>query len=103
MDKKKKLEKEKKEKKEFQVVVDQKRCKSCGICVALCPKSVLELTYPEFKCEPVRMKDCIGCLMCELHCPDFAIVCNPKESGKGVAKTDEVESGKERTDKVKRS
>lgn len=69
---------EKKPKKEFEIVVDPMRCKSCGICVALCPKQVLELTYPEFHCEPVRMKDCIGCLMCEQHCPDFAILCHPK-------------------------
>jgi len=76
-------------KKRFRIVVDPKRCKSCGICVALCPKNVLELTYPDFRCEPVRMDDCIGCLMFEQHCPDFAILCYPDEGvddpGEGAA------------------
>jgi len=83
---------EKKTKKEFKIVVDTKRCKSCGICVALCPKQVLELTYPGFHCEPVRMKDCIGCLMCEQHCPDFAILCHPK--GPAVKKGNQEEGRK---------
>lgn len=68
----------KKQKKEFDVQVDIKRCKGCGICVALCPKQVLELKFPEVKCHVARVQDCIGCLMCEMHCPDFAITCNPK-------------------------
>ena len=77
------VDKPTKEKKEFQVSVDIKRCKGCGICVALCPKKVLELKYPELKCEVARGDDCIGCLMCEMHCPDFAIVCSPKEKKEG--------------------
>ncbi len=69
----------KKVKKEFAVTVAEKRCKGCGICIELCPKKVLELAYPQMKCRVVRIQDCIGCLMCELHCPDFAILCKPKE------------------------
>lgn len=87
-------EKEKKPKKEFDVRVDTKRCKGCGICVALCPKQVLELRYPEVKCEVVRVQDCIGCLMCEMHCPDFAIVCHPKEKGGPTDEADQMRSGK---------
>ncbi len=74
----------KKVKKEFDVTVAEKRCKGCGICIELCPKNVLELAYPEMKCKVVRVRDCIGCLMCELHCPDFAILCEPKESSQAV-------------------
>jgi 2-oxoglutarate ferredoxin oxidoreductase subunit delta len=47
-------------------------CKSCGICVAFCPKGVIgkdETGAPEIL-HPDR---CIGCRFCELHCPDFAI------------------------------
>jgi 2-oxoglutarate ferredoxin oxidoreductase subunit delta len=47
-------------------------CKQCGICVAFCPKDALERDpdgFPRWK-NPVT---CIGCRMCELRCPDFAI------------------------------
>jgi 2-oxoglutarate ferredoxin oxidoreductase subunit delta len=47
-------------------------CKSCGICVALCPKKVYDANEAG---GPVvaRPDDCIGCRVCEVHCPDFAM------------------------------
>ena len=47
-------------------------CKSCDICVKLCPERclrlnderIVELTHPE---------KCTGCRLCEWLCPDFAI------------------------------
>jgi len=47
-------------------------CKGCGICVAFCPKNVLELNCKD-KSEAVRIEDCIACMKCELRCPDLAI------------------------------
>jgi 2-oxoglutarate ferredoxin oxidoreductase subunit delta len=47
-------------------------CKRCGICVAFCPKNVLE-AGPEGHPVPAHPEDCIRCHMCELRCPDFAI------------------------------
>ncbi|RLB07088.1 MAG: 4Fe-4S ferredoxin [Deltaproteobacteria bacterium] len=47
-------------------------CKRCGICVAFCPEEVLaqdEAGYPYAK----NPEACIGCMWCELRCPDFAI------------------------------
>ena len=53
-------------------------CKSCGICVAFCPKEVLAMDENRriFAKAPEK---CIACHMCELRCPDFAI--NVEEAG----------------------
>ena len=56
---------------EKSLTVDKNWCKGCGICVAFCPKNVLEI-----KDGKVNIKDleaCIQCGQCELRCPDFAI------------------------------
>jgi 2-oxoglutarate ferredoxin oxidoreductase subunit delta len=54
------------------ISLDLGLCKACGICVVLCPRRVFDrddLGYPGI----VRHEDCTQCLICELHCPDFAI------------------------------
>ena len=53
------------------LIINEKWCKGCGVCVALCPKKVLEIK--DEKCSPERPEDCIGCRICETHCPDLAI------------------------------
>lgn len=52
--------------------VRQDLCKGCGICVAFCPKHVLELSEDE-KCVVKRVEDCTACKLCEMRCPDLAI------------------------------
>ena len=47
-------------------------CKGCGICVAFCPKNVLELNEKD-KLVVDAAEACIVCKMCELRCPDMAI------------------------------
>ena len=54
------------------ITINQKLCKSCGICVAFCPKKVLGL-QPGKKAEVVDPEACIACRMCQLRCPVFAI------------------------------
>lgn len=60
------------------IVVDNERCKGCGVCVASCPCDVLALSsevngkgYPV-----VRMahpEACTGCASCGVICPDSCI------------------------------
>jgi len=60
----------------WEITVNSKWCKKCGLCVEFCPRQVLEMK------EVPSVKDaerCIGCLMCEMHCPDFAISVKRRE------------------------
>ncbi|MBR9982643.1 MAG: 4Fe-4S binding protein [Desulfatitalea sp.] len=52
--------------------IQREWCKGCGICVAFCPKQVLEMDACD-KAVAVRLEDCIACEMCALRCPDLAI------------------------------
>jgi len=47
-------------------------CKSCDICVKLCPERCLRLNA-ERVVELAQPEKCTGCRLCELLCPDFAI------------------------------
>lgn len=54
------------------IEINRDWCKGCRICVAFCPKNVLELDA-EGKAAVARPDDCIWCGDCEVRCPDLAI------------------------------
>jgi len=60
------------------IYVDAELCKSCKICMSVCPKNVFDITNKVNKkgynyIEAVRPGDCIACKKCERSCPDFAL------------------------------
>lgn len=60
------------------VEVLREYCKSCGLCVNICPKKILAIgDKPNQKgYYPVEVTDqsqCIGCAMCGVICPDLAL------------------------------
>jgi 2-oxoglutarate ferredoxin oxidoreductase subunit delta len=60
------------------VQLDLELCKACGVCIELCPEKVFDrdkLGNPVL----ARPDDCSQCLLCELHCPDFAIEVRRRE------------------------
>ena len=72
-------------KRERRLQVYHSWCKRCGICWAFCPKQALEQDpqgYPRYR-DP---KACVGCRMCELRCPDFAIEVVEEERGDAPGK-----------------
>ena len=52
--------------------INEKLCKQCCSCSALCPKQVLEQSYGSYP-KVAHLDACIGCKLCALRCPDFAI------------------------------
>jgi NAD-dependent dihydropyrimidine dehydrogenase PreA subunit len=56
-----------------QVIINDQRCRSCGICYKLCPVDVLGADAPLYKAKVVEIDKCTGCRLCELLCTDFAV------------------------------
>jgi 2-oxoglutarate ferredoxin oxidoreductase subunit delta len=58
------------------VIIDEDRCKGCGLCVSVCPQHILKLSDDRFNAKgyrPVEVTDrdqCTGCAMCATICPD---------------------------------
>ncbi len=60
------------------IYIDKDLCKSCKLCIRICPKNVYELSGNVNKkgyeyMAAARPEDCIQCKLCEKFCPDFAI------------------------------
>ena len=62
------------------IVIDQDRCKGCGLCTLACPYELVRMSE-RFNAKGYRpaeftdLKDkCIGCANCATMCPDIVIV-----------------------------
>ena len=60
------------------VYIDKELCKSCRICMSICPKDVFEITNHVNKkgynyVAALHEENCITCRQCENSCPDFVI------------------------------
>lgn len=57
----------------YALTIEPKRCKGCALCVHSCPTEILVLNGTG-KIEVTDIQKCIFCRLCEMRCPDFAIV-----------------------------
>mgnify|MGYP005845324361 CR=1 FL=1 len=55
------------------IVVNERWCKGCGICIAMCPVQVFDAEPVTGKARLAQPERCTGCGNCELYCPDYAI------------------------------
>jgi 2-oxoglutarate ferredoxin oxidoreductase subunit delta len=60
------------------IVVDQQYCKGCYLCISQCESDVLNISKNRnakgyLVTEASDPDKCIGCMRCELICPDMAI------------------------------
>jgi len=61
------------------IIIDETRCKGCGLCTIVCPKKLVSLSdTPNSQgytialfCDSGR---CTGCTLCAEMCPDVAIM-----------------------------
>lgn len=61
------------------IVVDEDRCKGCGLCTTVCPYDLVQIAdhfnakgyRPAAQVDPKG--ECTGCAMCAMMCPDVAI------------------------------
>lgn len=58
---------------------DGERCKSCGLCVSVCPKQIIKISKNKMNSKgynPAQITEkekCIGCASCAMICPDCVI------------------------------
>ena len=57
-----------------EVIIYATWCKSCRICVELCPTGVLAMAADEDVPSIVAPEKCTACHFCDTHCPDLALV-----------------------------
>ncbi|MCP4726448.1 MAG: ferredoxin family protein [bacterium] len=70
--------------KNYQIFIDERLCKGCDICVELCGKDVFTVSEQINKKGyyvplPTKIENCSGCMICELICPEIAVIVEEEE------------------------
>ena len=53
--------------------IEAKGCRSCSLCVEVCPTKVFDLEPSSQVAQANRSSDCIGCFSCEYICPSHCV------------------------------
>lgn len=79
------------------IIIDEKTCNSCGLCIKLCPGDLLALDPKTKKAFIWDNSDCWNCLVCVKHCPVDAITLKLPKS---IAPYDATLTPEMRKDKI---
>ncbi|MCX6053805.1 MAG: 4Fe-4S dicluster domain-containing protein [Chloroflexi bacterium] len=68
------------------IIVNEKFCKGCELCVASCPQAVLGLVNDHITAKgyhPAALiaEGCTGCAICSIVCPEAAITVFREKTG----------------------
>ncbi|MBQ9949638.1 MAG: 4Fe-4S binding protein [Clostridia bacterium] len=61
------------------VIINEEKCKGCGLCVRACPKKIMALSQTKLNSkgyhpsEVTDMAACVACASCARTCPDAVI------------------------------
>jgi 2-oxoglutarate ferredoxin oxidoreductase subunit delta len=61
-----------------EIVIDEKYCKGCFLCIAVCPQKVLARGEKRSRAgyslpRVENLEACVSCTLCEMTCPDLAL------------------------------
>ncbi len=62
------------------IVINDDWCKGCELCIDVCPRPKVFAVSDQVNSKGYRrifiddLSQCTGCLLCELMCPDLAII-----------------------------
>lgn len=56
-----------------EVLIEEARCRSCAICIDVCPTQVLAAAPRTRKAVVAAIGKCTACRLCEVLCPDWAV------------------------------
>ena len=57
--------------------IDYGKCSKCGQCIRICPMDVLRRDGETKRPFIAYLSDCQSCFLCELYCPEEAIMVTP--------------------------
>ena len=68
------------------VKINSERCKSCGLCIHICPKNILRFgevanSKGFYTIEMTDQTQCIACAFCALICPDLVLEVYREQKG----------------------